>query len=306
MDNWGVNVAWAGDEKIMKTISAMLFLLLTCSAVRAAQMFMLQSTNDGKYFGPYSYVDNSKILNGNAAIIPGSNQTFKVKGFSRGIAKIYGPFDFKHGGHVVLGTSDFILITEGIDKVQQEIAARKAKAEQEAAAKKARAEEQEAAAQKARAEQEAEKERKALAEQEKIKQIRQNQSQKKAQPDALVTRVFACNEWTDVNTNGMAELEEFTGLVTSFTPFDKVRLVVFDQNGYKGAKCSYDLHGPKGELVLNGDRDYPSRSIVIQLTGIGNYYIMEWIKEHRNYGSYRFTAYRDKVCIGTCDFDVNE
>jgi hypothetical protein len=283
----------------MKTICAMLFLLLTCSAVSATQMFMLQSTNnDGKYFGPYPYVENAKILNGNASILPGSNQTFKVKGYVRGIAKTYGPFDFKHGGHLVLGTSEFILITEDIDKVQNEIAARKAKAEQEAAARKAKAA--------AIAEQEAEKKRKAIAEEEKLKQIRENQNPTSPQPEGLVTKVFACTAWTDVNTNGMAELAEFTGIMTSFIKFDELLLVVFDQNGYKGAKCSYDLHGPDGKVVFHGDRDYPSRNIVIQLTGIGNYHLMDWIKEHRSYGSYRFTAYRDKVCIGSCDFDVNE
>jgi hypothetical protein len=278
----------------MKTISAMLFLLLTCSVVSAAQVFMLQSTNDGKYFGPYQYVDNAKILNGNASILPGSNQTFKVKGYVRGIAKTYGPFDFKNGGHVVLGTSDFILITEGIDKVQREIAARKAKAEQEEAAKKAKAE------------QEAEKERKAIAEQEKLKQIRENQNPISPQPEGLVTKVFACTDWTDANTNHMAELAEFTGIMTSFMKFDKLLLVVFDQNGYKGGKCSYDLQGPNGKVVLHGDRDYPDRNIVIQLTGIGDYYLMDWIREHHSYGTFRFTAYRDKVCIGSCDFEVTE
>jgi hypothetical protein len=117
---------------------------------------------------------------------------------------------------------------------------------------------------------------------------------------------FACNEWTDLDRDGIPQVPgEFAGIKKSFQATEHLLLVSqFGGNDLKGREWKIRILTGNNREVYSATATIPSDRIVVTVGGGPGENLAAWLSLNGGSGSYRASWYMDDIFEYTCSFDL--
>jgi LysM repeat protein len=127
-----------------------------------------------------------------------------------------------------------------------------------------------------------------------------------AEYDTLKTVGFACNEWNDVNLDGLGDFpDEFVGIKNQFETGEKLTLIfLLSESGTSGKKWTVNIFTPDGKQIESRSDVLKSDDLMLQTTWEPAEKLTTWLLSTGGPGTYRATWYLAESFAGTCAFDI--
>ena len=127
-----------------------------------------------------------------------------------------------------------------------------------------------------------------------------------AEYDTLKTVGFACNEWNDVNLDGLGDFpNEFAGIKNQFESGEKLTLIfLLSELGALGKPWTISIFSPDGKQIESKTDILTSENMMLQTSWEPADKLTTWLLSTGGPGKYRATWYVDKNFAGTCAFEI--